>query len=71
MPPPDNYIRILSVVALAGTGTEREQKIAIILVLFFARLQLRLQLCCVRTECIEYSYDFLLYFDGWHGDQKL
>ncbi len=62
--PPGSYIVYLLLIigpAAGGGGIEGEQKITIILVLLFARLQLRMQLRCMRTECVENFCYFVLY----------
>ena len=63
MPPPRGYATFLLIIGLAGAagGVEGEQKIAIIFILLFARLQLRLQLRCIHREAVENFYDFFLY----------
>lgn len=63
MPSPGSYAAFLLIIGLAGAagGVEGEQKIAIIFILLFARLQLRLQLRCIHIEAVENPHDFLLH----------
>ena len=63
MPSPGSYAAFLLIIGLAGAagGVEGEQKIAIIFILLFARLQLRLQLRCIHIEAVENPHNFLLY----------
>lgn len=62
MPSPGSYAAFLLIIGLAGAagGVEGEQKIAIIFILLFARLQLRLQLRCIVGEAVKNFCYFVL-----------
>lgn len=74
MPSPGSYATFLLIIGLAGAagGVEGEQKIAIIFILLFARLQLRLQLRCIHIEAVKNPHDFLLHLQrrNWYDDIK-
>lgn len=72
MPPPGSYAILLLIIGPGGAagGAEGEQKITIIFVLLFARLQLRLQLRCVRTESVQYPNNLLLYLQRRNRNRK-
>ena len=60
---PGGYANLSLIIgpAAAGGGIEGEQMITIIFVLFFACLQLRLQLRCVCTERVKNPHNLLLH----------
>ena len=64
MPPPGSYATFLLIIGPAGAagGVEGEQKIAIIFILLFARLQLR----CIHREAVENFCYFVLYLTRWN-----
>lgn len=68
MPSPGSYAAFLLIIGLAGAagGVEGEQKIAIIFILLFARLQLRLQLRCIHIEAVKNFCYFVLYLTRWN-----
>ena len=72
MPSPGSYATFLLIIGLAGAagGVEGEQKIAIIFILLFARLQLRLQLRCIVGEAVENPHNFLLHLQRRNRYEK-
>ena len=68
MPSPGSYATFLLIIGLAGAagGVEGEQKIAIIFILLFARLQLR----CIHIEAVKNPHNFFLYLQRRNRYEK-